>query len=42
MFNGTWIEILPEDYIVDVSRNGDGSVCMFQILQLDYEFFIFG
>jgi hypothetical protein len=29
MFGGFWIEMLPEDYIVDVSRNGDRSVCMF-------------
>lgn len=42
MFNNYWIEILPEEYIIDVSRNGDGSVCMFMIIQLEYEFFIFG
>jgi hypothetical protein len=42
MFGGYWLEIKPTDYIMDVSKNGDMSVCMFLIQPNQYEFFIFG
>ncbi len=37
-----WIEILPEDYIIDVSPNGDGSVCMLQFRANIYDFIVLG
>ena len=42
MFGNYWLELEPEDYIIDVSQNGDMSVCMFLIAPNEYEFFIFG
>ena len=37
-----WVEILPEDYIIDVSQNGDGSMCMLQFRANTYDFIVFG
>jgi len=37
-----WLEILPEDYIIDVSTKGDGSVCMLQFRANTYDFIVFG
>jgi len=37
-----WVEILPEDYIVDVSQKGDGSICMLQFRANTYDFLVFG
>lgn len=37
-----WLEILPEDYIVDVSAKGDGSVCMLQFKANIYDFIVLG
>lgn len=37
-----WLEILPEDYIVDVSQNGDGSICMLQFRANIYDFIVLG
>ena len=42
MFGDYWLEILPADYIVDASVNGDRSVCTFKIGQMKYDFFVFG
>ena len=32
----------PEDLLIDVSQNGDGSVLLLLILANNYEFFILG
>lgn len=32
----------PEDLLVDVSDEGDGSILMLLVLENDYDFFIFG
>lgn len=32
MFQEHWIKVDPEDLLIDVSDNGDGSVCLFLMM----------
>ena len=42
MFDNHWITLNPEDYLIDVSQFGDGSILKILILSNSYEFFIMG
>lgn len=32
MMENHWVQIDPEEYLVDVSQNGDGSACLFMMI----------
>lgn len=42
MISGYWIQILPEDYVYDVSENGDRSVCHLAILKNTLDYWLLG
>jgi hypothetical protein len=42
MFSDYWIQINPEEYLLDVSENHDGSVCHIEVLPNTYGFFLLG
>lgn len=42
LIKGYWIELLPEHYIIDVSKNNDSQACALKILPNKQAFFIFG
>lgn len=39
---GYWIQINPEDYLVDISENGDGSICHILMMSNEFDFYLFG
>merc|ERR1712138_174704 len=41
-FGGYWVELKPDDYIVDVSANKTGEMCQVMLLPNKFDFFIFG
>ena len=42
MFQNYWLELLPVDYLIDISENSDGSLCHITIISNDFDFFLFG
>ena len=42
MFDGYWIEILPGDYIIDISERGDRSKSMIFVAPNSGEYFLLG
>ena len=42
LISGIYIEVAPKDYISDVSREKDGSVCLIHFQPSDSPFLIFG
>ena len=42
LVDGYWLELRPEDYLLDASDNGDGSVCIFSFTQNSDEFWLLG
>lgn len=35
LYGGYWFEVLPEDYLIDVSLASDGSVCALCLTSID-------
>ena len=42
MFSDYWVQIDPEEYLLDVSENHDGSICHIEVLPNTYGFFLLG
>ena len=42
LFNNTWIELLPDDFMIDVSEAQDRSICMLMFIENSYPFNLFG
>jgi len=42
MVGDYWLEITPEEYVLDVSENGDQGLCIFAISKNTENFNIFG
>jgi len=42
MFGDYWLEITPEEYVLDVSENGDQSLCIFALSKNSENFNVFG
>lgn len=42
MIGEYWFEIKPREYLLDVSENGDRSVCHILMIGNNYDFFLFG
>lgn len=42
MIGEYWFEIKPKEYLLDVSENGDRSVCHILMIGNNYDFFLFG
>lgn len=42
MFGDYWIEITPEEYVLDVSEHNDQSLCIFAISANSEDFNVFG
>lgn len=40
--NGKWLQVAVKDYVIDVSRNSDGSICLIQVMQTSTPFNILG
>lgn len=40
--SGKWIEVAAKDYVLDVSRSQDGSICLIQVMKTTAPFNIFG
>ena len=40
--SGHWIELAVKDYVIDVSRLQDGSICLIQVMRTDAPFNIYG
>ena len=42
MYDNHWIEVLPDDYIIDVSQRGDRSLCHMLIVANTEDYFLMG
>jgi len=42
MFGDYWVEIKKDEYVLDVSQQNDGSLCIFAITKNTEDFNIFG
>ena len=42
LVDGQWLEVVERDYVLDVSRAEDGSICLIQILPTNAPFHVFG
>ena len=42
LVDGYWLEMKPEDYLLDASDSGDKSVCIFSFTQNSDEFWLLG
>lgn len=42
MYDFAWIQVLPDDYLIDVSPRGDRSICHLLILANDADYFLLG
>jgi len=42
MFQNMWIEVKPEEYLIDISENGNREVCHILMIGNNYDFFLFG
>jgi len=40
--DGKWVEVAVKDYVIDVSRLSDGSICLIQVKRTSAPFNIFG
>lgn len=42
MMQNMWIEVKPEEYLIDISENGNREVCHILMIGNNYDFFLFG
>lgn len=42
LFDGYWLEVIPESYLVDVSTFGDGSLCSLLFMKNTEDYWIMG
>ena len=42
LFYNKWVEVASKDYVVDVSRNQDDSICLVKFVPTSSPFLIFG
>ena len=42
MFDGRWVSVDPEEYVVDISDPQDGSICVLLLSEGDQAFFVMG
>ena len=42
LYNDHWIEVLAEDYVIDISERGDRSMCHLLIFPNSGEYFLMG